>query len=192
MQLLRERIAKLSLKSSKRSNASSEPQGIPLGRLVNTHGVRGELRFLPYAFPCSTLQTGLTVSLLGRDGQVRHLIVEGVRTHAPYRLIRLQGIVSLEQAQALCDSVLSVEDHVLPPLQDGEFYYYQVIGLDVVTNTGEPIGSIAHVFFTGGHDVWVVRQGTTEHMIPVTDEIVRSIDLAGKRAVIKPLPGLLE
>lgn len=192
MQLLRERIAKLSLKSLKKSNASGKPQGIPLGRLVNTHGVRGELRFLPYAFPCPTLQIGLTVSLTGSGGQVRHVTVESVRTQPPCLLIRFEGIISLEQAQALCNSVVSVEDHELPPLQDGEFYYHQMIGLDVVTHTGESIGSIAQVFFTGGHDVWIVRQGKAEYMIPVIDEIVRSIDFAGRRAVIEPLPGLLD
>jgi 16S rRNA processing protein RimM len=192
MQLLRERIAKLSSKSSKKSDSSSDTHVVPLGRLVNTHGVRGELRFLPYAFPCSTLQKDLTISLTEKEGSVRFLTVESVRPHAPFLLVRLQGIVSPEQARELCDSIVSVEEHVLPPLQEGEFYYYQVIGLDVVTVTGESIGSIAHVFFAGGHDVWVVRNGKTEHMIPVTDEIVRSIDLAERRAVIQPLPGLLE
>jgi 16S rRNA processing protein RimM len=159
---------------------------------VNTHGVRGELRLLPYAFPCSTLQKGVTVSLVGKEGEERQFTVTGVRTHAPFLLVRLQGIDSLEQAQELRDSVLSVETKALPLLQDGEFYYYQVIGLDVVTSAGDSIGKIVHVFFSGGHDVWVVRRGKTEHMIPVTDEIVRAIDLAEQRAVIEPMPGLLD
>lgn len=192
MQSLHERIAKLSLKSSKRSEAPSETRVVPLGRLVKTHGVRGELRFLPYAFPCPTLQKDLTISLTGQEGLVHLLTVESVRPQAPFLLVRLQGITSLEQANELRDSIVSVEEHVLPPLQDGEFYYYQVIGLDVVTTAGESIGSIVRVFFSGGHDIWVVRQGETEHMIPVTDEIVRSLDIAGGRAVIEPLSGLLE
>jgi 16S rRNA processing protein RimM len=154
--------------------------------------MRGELRFLPYAFPCPTFKKDLTISLTGKDGLVRLLTVESVRPHSPFLLVRLQGITSLEQANELRDSIVSVEEHILPPLQDGEFYYYQVIGLDVATTAGESIGSIVRVFFSGGHDVWVVQQGKKEHMIPVIDEIVRSIDIAGGRAVIEPLPGLLE
>ena len=192
MQSLPERIAKSSLKSSKRNEAPSQAQVVPLGRLVNTHGVRGELRFLPYAFPCPTLKKGLTIFLTGKDGTVRLFTVESVRPHSPFLLVRLQGIASLEQANELRDSIVSVEEHILPPLQDGEFYYYQVIGLNVVTTAGESIGAIVRVFFSGGHDVWVVKQGKKEHMIPVIDEIVRSIDIAGGRAVIEPLPGLLE
>jgi 16S rRNA processing protein RimM len=154
--------------------------------------VHGELRFLPYAFPCPTLQKDLTVSLHGKDGSVRLCIVESVRPHPPFLLIRLAGVTSLAQAQALRDCILAVEEQLLPPLAEGEFYHYQIVGLKVFTTTGELIGTIVHVFFSGGHDVWVVRHGEKEHMIPVTDEVVRAIDIPGGRVVIEPLAGLLE
>src|SRR5204862_105972 len=83
------RTAKLSSKSSKRSDARGAVRLIPLGRLVNTHGVRGELRLLPYAFPCSTLQKGLTVFLQGKTGPACAYTVESVRPHAPFVLVRL-------------------------------------------------------------------------------------------------------
>lgn len=186
------RTAKLFSKSSKRSDAPSAARLIPLGRLVNTHGVRGELRFLPYAFPCPTLRKGLAVSLQGKTGPAGWYTVESVRPHAPFVLLRLQGITSLEQAQTLRDAILSVEEGLLPPLQEGEFYYYQIIGLQVWTTAGERVGTIAQVFFSGGHDIWVVRQGKKEYMIPVTEEIVRSIDIPGGRVIIEPIAGLLD
>jgi 16S rRNA processing protein RimM len=107
-------------------------------------------------------------------------------------LIRFQEITSLEQARELRHAVVSVEERWLPPVREGEFYYYQMIGLKVLTTTGENVGRIAQVFFSGGHDVWVVRQGKKEHLMPVTDEIVRSIDIAGGRVVIEPMEGLLD
>lgn len=192
MQSHRVRIAKLSSKSLKRSEVPNTTQLIPLGRLVNTHGVRGELRFLPYAFPCSTLQKDLTVSLQGKDGAVRLCIVESVRPHAPFLLVRFQGVTSLVHAQALRDCILAVEEQILPPLPEGEFYHYQTVGLRVFTTTDELIGTIEQVFFSGGHDVWVVRHGKKEHMIPVTEEIVRTIDIPSGRVVIEPLAGLLD
>jgi 16S rRNA processing protein RimM len=192
MQSLRARIAKLSSKSSKRSETESETQVVALGRLVNTHGIRGEMRFFPYAFPCPTLQAGVTVFLQGKDGGVRSLTIESVRPHVRFLLVRFQGVTSLEQARELRDMTVAVEEQALPPLHDGEFYYYQVEGLPVFTHSGELIGSIAQVFFAGGHDIWVVRRGKKEYMIPVTEEIVRSIDIPGRRIVIEPLEGLLE
>jgi 16S rRNA processing protein RimM len=192
MQSLRVRIAKLSSKSSKRNKTSGEARLVTLGRLGKTHGVGGELRFFPYAFPCPTLQPGLTVSLWGDDGQAGLLTVESVRAQAPFLLIRFQEVTSLDQAQKLRNAEILVEEQRLPPTGEGEFYYYQVIGLSVFTTTGESIGRITQAFFSGGHDVWVVRQGEKEHMIPVTEEIVCSIDIPGGCVVIKPMEGLLD
>jgi 16S rRNA processing protein RimM len=192
MQLLSVRIATVSSKLAKRYNDASEDRLVPLGRLVKTHGVRGQLRFFPNAFPCLTLREGVAVSLKGKDGMVRLLTVESVRPQAPFLLIRFQDITSLEQAQELRDAIVFAAEEMLPPLEEGEFYYYQVVGLQVFTTSEEPIGVIAQVFFSGGHDVSVVRHGKKEYMIPVTDEVVRSIDIPGGRVVIEPLEGLLD
>jgi 16S rRNA processing protein RimM len=99
---------------------------------------------------------------------------------------------SIDQAETLRDMTVAVEETVLPPLEDGEFYYYQVIGLTVRTTAGADIGEIVQVFFSGGHDIWVVRQGEKEYLIPVIEDIVRSIDIPGKQAIIEPLAGLLD
>jgi 16S rRNA processing protein RimM len=107
-------------------------------------------------------------------------------------LVKLAGVDSLAHAETLREQVVAVEETVLAPLKDGEFYYYQVIGLTVWTTQGAKVGEIVHAFFSGGHDIWVVRQGEKEYLIPVTDEIVRAIDIPGKQATIEPLAGLLE
>jgi len=192
MQSLRVQIAKLSSKSLKRSNPPSGACLVPLGRLGKTHGVRGELRFSPYAFPCPTLQQGLRVSLQQVDGQVCQLTVASIRQHVPFLLIRFEEVASLDQARELRNATLSVEEQWISPLGEGEFYYYQIIGFKVFTTAGERLGHIVQVFFSGGHDVWVVRQGQKEYLIPVVDEIVRSIDIPGGRVIIEPIEGLLE
>jgi 16S rRNA processing protein RimM len=182
----------LSSKSSKNNDQPDTARLIALGRLVATHGVRGELRLLPYAFPCPTLQKGLTVCVQDKTGASRLYCVTSVRPQAPCLLVKLQGIDTLAQAQALRESTVSVTETQLAPLRDGEFYYCQVIGLKVRTRTGKELGTIAEVFFSGGHDVWVVRQGEEEYLIPVTEEIVRSLDIPGGQAIIEPIAGLLE
>lgn len=160
---------------------------------MNTHGVRGDLRLLPHAFPCRSLHPGLTVFLQDAQGQLLHThTVVGARPRAPFIIVKLDGVDSIDQAETLRDLTVAVEETVLPPLEEGEFYYYQVIGLTVRTTAGTDIGEITQVFFSGGHDIWVVRQGAKEHLIPVIEDIVRSIDIPGKLAIIEPLPGLLD
>ena len=187
-----EQTEKLSSKSSKKNNQHHQAPLISLGRLVNTHGVRGELRLLPHAFPCLTLQPGLTVFLQDAQEQLYTHRVDGVRRRAPFVIVKLTGVDSIEHAETLRDMTVAVEETILPPLEDGEFYYYQVIGLTVRTTTGTDIGEIVKVFFSGGHDIWVVRQGEKEYLIPVIEDIVRSIDIPGRQAIIDPLEGLLE
>lgn len=123
-------------------------------------------------------------------------MIEKVRPRQPFLLVAFQGITSLEQASALRDKIVAVEESILPPLQDGEFYYYQVIGLSVLTTTGQELGTIRQVFFSGGHDVghdvWVVRDHNKEYLIPAVDDIVQSIDIPKQQAVIDPPDGLLD
>ena len=184
--------AKLSSKLSKKSDHSCPSRLIPLGRVVNTHGVHGEIRFLPYAFPCPTLSKGLTIFLQEKNGITQPYTITGIRPHRPFLLLRLATIDSIELAEGLREKVLVVEESVLPRLQDGEFYYHQVIGLQVRTTAGQEIGVISQVFFSGGHDIWVVQQGKKEYLIPVTEEVVRVIDIPGEHVVIEPLDGLLD
>ena len=182
----------MSSKLSKKNDPQHPARLIPLGRLVNTHGVRGELRLLPYAFPCHTLKKDITVFLQDQHGRTQPCIVDKARPRAPFVLIKLRGIDSLEQAQSLREMIITVEETLLPPLQTGEFYYYQVIGLQARTVSGKDIGVITQVFFSGGHDIWIVQQGEKEYLIPVTEEVVRTIDITGGYVTIEPLAGLLD
>jgi 16S rRNA processing protein RimM len=186
------RIGKLSSKLSKKNDQPHRAPLIPLGRLVNTHGVRGELRLLPHSFPCRTLRPGLTVFLQDADGQSQAYTLERARPRAPFVIVKFAGVDSMDHARTLRELTLAVEETGLPPLEAGEFYYYRVRGLAVRTTAGADVGKIDHVFFSGGHDVWVVRRGEKEYLIPVTDEIVRAIDIPGGQAIIEPLAGLLE
>src|SRR5213080_206622 len=68
----------------------------------------------------------------------------------------------------------------------------EVVGFRVETTGGESLGAVAETFPTGLNDVWVVRGGGREHLIPVVADVVRAIDRATRRIVIEPLPGLLD
>lgn len=180
------------MKRSERPTPHGKERLVFLGRLVNTHGVRGHVRLLPYHFPCSTLRDAVTVFLQPKGAAPITYQVEEARPHRPFVLLKLKGVDSIEAARALVGAALSVKEHDLPPLAEGEFYYYQVIGMEVMTTSGAVLGTIKQVFFTGSHDVWVVRRGAREHLIPVIDEVVRSLDIPGKRAIIEPQEGLLD
>jgi 16S rRNA processing protein RimM len=160
------------------------------GRIVGPHGLHGALR----------LRTGNSEAapdLVARlfvehDGAVgEHRVRSSARAGRGSLKLELEGIGTIEQAQALRGAPVYVAVSDLPPTSEREFYYYQVVGLRVETTAGRLIGNIDEVFFNGANDVWVVKNGPVEVLIPVIDDVVRRIDLEGGRVVIEAVPGLL-
>jgi len=104
----------------------------------------------------------------------------------------LEGVETIEAAQAMRGQVLYIAKDDLPPLSEGEFYYFAIMGFEVLTVAGEPLGRIAEVFSNGAHEVWVVRGERGEILIPVVDEVVVALQPDHQRAIIQPLAGLLD
>jgi 16S rRNA processing protein RimM len=164
---------------------------IPLGRLVNVHATRGELRMLPFNPHSTTLSAGAAVVLRrGDDRQRRH--INAIRPHKRFLLLTLEGCASMAAAEALVGYEVCVAEDDLPPAGPGEIYHYQLLGMTVVTTTGAELGVVGEVFATAGHDVCVVRSPGAEHLIPLTTNIVKEVDRERLRLVIDPLPGLLD
>lgn len=107
-------------------------------------------------------------------------------------MIHLEGVDSINDAKQWIGSELSVPEAELPPLGDNEYYYYQVVGLEVFDTKGARIGTIARLWPTAGGDLYVVQDGEKEYLIPVVKEIVTKIDFDAGRVIIDPPEGLLE
>ena len=107
-------------------------------------------------------------------------------------LVSLAGCESADAARALTGRLLALpEDAALPP-GPGRFYPWQLEGCRVLTEDGRLVGEVAAVERSPAHDLWVVRDGAREHLIPAVAEIVSEVDLAARRVVIRPPEGLLE
>ena len=80
----------------------------------------------------------------------------------------------------------------LPAAGPKEFYYHEAIGCEVVTLAGERVGLIEEIFATGANDVWVVRDGVREVLVPVIGDVVKAMDLEHRKMTIEAVPGLLD
>jgi 16S rRNA processing protein RimM len=106
--------------------------------------------------------------------------------------LELAGIDEVAAAEALSGATVLIDEAELPAAKPGEFYYYEVIGCEVFLDDGGRLGVIEEVFSSGANDVWVVRDDDREVLVPVISDVVKSIDLAGRRMTITAVPGLLE
>lgn len=163
----------------------------PLGTIVNTHGIRGEVRLLPYNPNSATLRAGESVTLRWPDRTVR-VLIRALRPHKRFRLLQLEGYDTATAANDLVGAELCVDAEQLPQLAPGEIYHRDLIGLRVKTTDGRELGVIESMMSTGSNDVCVVRSGGREHLIPLIADVVREIDTASGWLVIDPIPGLLD
>src|SRR2546425_12076904 len=188
------RTARSSSRSSKTSEPAPSPPGalVAVGESVGAHALRGWLRLRAYQPPAPSLVAGRRV-LIAQAGACRELEVRSAAPHGRgLVLLALAGVDDRGEAEALVGARVLVRTTDLPPPAEDEFYYHEVVGFRVETTGGESLGAVAETFPTGLNDVWVVRGGGREHLIPVVADVVRAIDRAARRIVIEPLAGLLE
>ncbi len=158
-------------------------QYLDAGRILNTHGVRGELKTEAWTDEPAILAGLKTVYL---EGQPRR--VESGRVHKGFVLLKLEGIDTVEQAMALKGKVLSADrDHI--PIAPGAFFLQDAIGQPVVEEDGSPLGILADILDYPAGRIFVVR-GKTEHLIPEQGGFIRSFDPETGRLTVHLIEGL--
>ena len=168
------------------------PALIRVGYVSGAHGLRGALR-VRLDNPESDVLRRVARLTLTRGAEsveypVRNVQAAGV---GAFRLT-LEGVGTADHAAALRGATVMVAGAALPPTAAREFYYFQMVGCEIVTTAGVAVGTIEEVFSNGANDVWVVRDRSSEYLVPVIEGVVRTIDLAARRVVIEAVPGLLE
>lgn len=160
---------------------SKEPAFLVLGRVLRPHGVRGELRMSILSDHPERLPELETVYLgQGADDPApRAYRLESVRFHMGYALLQLEGVVDRNEAELLRAKIVLVDVRDVVPLEDDEYYLYQLIGMRVQSRSGELVGIIREVFETGANDVYVLDH--PEHgeiLFPAHDQTVVEMDFA--------------
>lgn len=118
--------------------------------------------------------------------------VEQVRFHQGAALLKFANCNDRTTAEGLRGSFVYIPLEEAVPLEEGEYYLFQVIGVEVFSDAGDPLGQVVDVLESPAHDIYVVRGPRGEVLIPAVEEFVRELDLAARRMTVALLPGLLE
>lgn len=164
---------------------------IAVGRLTKTHGLKGELKLHPFISDTSLLQPIAHARLHLEEGP-REWTIESLRGRGASLIIKFKHCDSIEQAQALTGHTLEVLRSDFPQLDEGEYYWFQVLGLRVFDEDGHFYGVITEIIETGSNDVYVVRDGGKELLLPMIDSVVKTIDLTERKLIFHKIEGLVE
>jgi 16S rRNA processing protein RimM len=178
----------------KGASAVADARYLNVGKIVNTHGIRGEVRIWPQTdFPEIRFQKGNRL-LLFPPGQTDAVTVEVVsaRPQKNMYILKLKGIDSMTEAEKVKGGELKVKEDDRVPLEDGEYYVRDIVGCTVITDEGETLGVIKDVLSPGANDVWVVKRPKGKDLLlPVIDEVVLDVDLSSKQVKVHLMEGLL-
>jgi len=166
-----------------------------VGRVVRAHGVTGELVVeVRTDDPDTRFAPGTTLRAKPSRGvPERDYVVDSAREHSGRLLVRLDGVADRTAADSMRGTLFLVDSADLPPIEEpDEFYDHQLEGLQVVTTTGTPVGSVAEVLHTAAGELLSVRTEGGEVLVPFVSAIVTAVSLTDQTIEIDPPEGLLE
>ncbi len=165
---------------------------VEIGKIVAAHGIKGEVRVLPWSD--SPERFSLLHEVFLRKGEVvRPVHIISARPHKNVVVLGLQEITGASEAEAVKDWTVEIEHKDLLPLPGGRYYIFQLIGLKVFKVDGTPLGVLTDVLQTGANDVYVVKSPEgREFLIPALKSVVKKVDTGNREMLVEPMPGLLE
>ena len=182
------------VQGSGEQRGDSEPRFLVIGKVIGAHGVGGELKVQiisedPHRFGrLEQVYAGL------EDREPVPWMLERFRLHKGHALLKIANCSDRDTAQSLRGHLLHVPLEDAIPLEEGEYYEYQILDLDVWTVSDEHLGKVVEIIETGANDVYVVHgtyPGHREILIPAIEGVVIEIDLDSGRMVVELPEGLL-
>ncbi len=168
-----------------------EEEFYPIGRVVKPHGVKGKVKvdyfgetLTPFPYP--------RVFIRDLSGRPIPFEVLEATPQPPRIILKLKGIDRIEETQILIGKELLIPRGDFPKLQEGEYYWFEIIGMAVETEKGRRIGTVKEIFPTGANDVYIVEGRRREICLPAIEQVIREIDVQNRVIRVAPMKGLWE
>ncbi len=165
---------------------------IEVGTVFRKHGVRGEVKVFPLTDSPRRFLDLEEVVLENPAGKRQDVRIDRVRFQKDRLILHFAGMDTLKEIEPFLKSRILIHRSQAIPLEEGRYYHADILGLAVVTEEGLDLGRISEILETGSNDVYVVRKGKKEVLIPAIEEVIRKVDLQKGEMLIHVMEGLLE
>ncbi|WP_182199136.1 ribosome maturation factor RimM [Paraliobacillus salinarum] len=178
----------------KRVNELSEDKLFNVGKIVNTHGIKGEVKVVRITDFEERFEKGNILYLIDKSkSEPIPLTIKHHRQHKQFDLLQFESYDSINDVEPFKECLLTVKEEQLQTLDEGAYYYHEIIGCKVYTLDNELLGEIKEILSPGANDVWVVKcPNKKDLLIPYIDDVVRTVDVKEKKVIIELMEGLLD
>lgn len=156
-----------------------EDKRITIGKIVNTFGIKGELKVLPYVDYIDEL------SKIYIDNKEYEISKSRVQKNVV--IIKLKGIDDINLVEHYKGKEIEIDKSDLPELEEGEYYIDDLIGLDVYTDEGKLLGKLDDIFNTGANDIYQVGK----ILLPDIPDVIKEIDIENQKIIVHIIKGLI-
>ena len=163
---------------------------ILIGRISKPQGIKGGIRAISYADSPDIYREIPHIYLKKKDDSISPLKISRVSTVKGAVILNFEGFKDRNSTEDIIGCELYIERSFLPPPPKDEYYHVDLIGLDVFTTAGQLLGKICEVMQTGGSDVFVVKKGKEEHLIPAIKDVIVEVDIDGGKVIIEAMEGM--
>lgn len=165
---------------------------IAVGTVYRKHGIRGDVKVYPLTDSPQRFLDFHEVVIEDREGRRRSVRIDRVRFQKDRLILHFEGVDTPEDVEPLLQSTVLIHRSEAAPLPEGRYYYADIIGLSVYTEEGRYLGTVEGIMETGSNDVYVVREGTREVLVPAIAQVLRKVDLKNQKLIVHEMEGLLE
>jgi len=162
----------------------SKKDTVPIGKITGVHGIKGEVKVAPYG----DLEGLAWEFVYIADKEYK---IARTRPHKGIYIVLLDGVSTREEAGALTGREVSVLKEDVPEPAEDEYYYFDLIGMDVWTDDNRFLGSIINIIATGSNDVLEIKGPLGEVLVPATVETIQEVSMVKKKVTVRLLQGLL-
>lgn len=163
---------------------------LEVGQIVNTYGIKGFVKVVPLVDNNNQFKSFKTLYIQNKKC-TQELFVDEVKFSKNLVLLKFNGIDTIEQAENLRNYYLQAKRSDIK-LEKGAYFIVDLIGLEVYTEEGELLGILKEVLQPGANDVYVVEdEANKQILLPVIPEVIKNIDIEGKKVIVKLMAGLI-
>jgi len=166
---------------------SVTPQFIQIGEVLSPSGTKGHFRVRVITDFPERFDLGSKIYINRQPFTIEYSTLQKGNF-----IIKVNGIDNTEDANKLQGQQIEIDNSRLKPLANGQYYHFQLIGLEVFTDNGESVGRLKQVLATPCNDVYIVEGEEGEVLIPAVEDVIKLVDIKNGRIVIEAIDGLLE
>lgn len=163
-----------------------------VGKIVNTHGIKGEIRVQSTTEnPEERYKVGSELVVEMSKNERIPVTVQSHRVHKNFDLLTFEGYPNINDVEKFKTKMLQIDEDLLPELEEGIFYESDIVGATILNEGGEEIGRLKEVLFLPANDVWVVqRPNKKDLLLPYIESVILDVDVDSKEITVHVLEGL--